>query len=146
MFPLTLMTAGKLSNEYEQRTNTGITRHSPHQSSPYVNWMAAFPFRPFLELGAYDMAPGSARGHLPSLLAEWQFGPLAEAVLLVLGELITNSLVATSEAAVGGGAVAGAAVGPWRNAGNDAARLGRPSCGGEVHHDVRDLALGRIRR
>jgi hypothetical protein len=32
------------------------------------------------------------------LLGEWQFGHLAEAVLLVLSELLTNSVVATREA------------------------------------------------
>jgi hypothetical protein len=70
----------------------------PHQSSPYVNWLDAFPLRSFLELGAYDTAPGSARGHARNLLAEWQLGHLAEAVLLVLSELITNSVIATREA------------------------------------------------
>jgi hypothetical protein len=69
----------------------------PHPSSPHVNWLAAFPLRSFLELGAYKTAPGSARGHVRNLLEEWQLGHLAEAVLLVLSELITNSVVAMSE-------------------------------------------------
>jgi hypothetical protein len=70
----------------------------PHPSSPYVNWLASFPLRSFLELGAYDSAPASARGHARNLLDEWQLGHLAEAVLLVLSELITNSVIATSQA------------------------------------------------
>jgi hypothetical protein len=69
----------------------------PHPSSPHVNWLSAFPLRSFLELGAYKTAPGSARGHVRNLLEEWQLGHLAEAVLLVLSELITNSVVALSE-------------------------------------------------
>jgi hypothetical protein len=70
----------------------------PHPQSPYVNWLAAFPRRSFLELGAYDTAPGSARGHVRNLLREWQLGHLAEAALLVLSELISNSVIATSQA------------------------------------------------
>src|SRR5260370_28632854 len=70
----------------------------PHPSSPYDNWLAAFPLRSFLELGAYDSAPASARGHARNLLEEWQLGYLAEVVLLVLSELVTNSVIATSEA------------------------------------------------
>jgi anti-sigma regulatory factor (Ser/Thr protein kinase) len=69
-----------------------------HPSSPYNNWQAAFPLRSFLELGAYDTAPGSARGHVRNLLGEWRLGHLAEAALLVLSELLTNSVIATSEA------------------------------------------------
>jgi hypothetical protein len=70
----------------------------PHPSSPHVNWLAAFPLRSFLELGAYETAPGSARGHARNLLEEWRLGHLADAALLVLSELITNSVAATSAA------------------------------------------------
>jgi hypothetical protein len=65
--------------------------------------MAAFSLRSFLELGAYKTAPGSGRGHVRNLLEEWRFGHLAEAVLLVLSELITNSVVALSEVRWEGG-------------------------------------------
>jgi hypothetical protein len=75
----------------------------PHPSSPHVNWLAAFPLRSFLELGAYKTAPGSARGHVRNLLVEWQLRHLTEAVLLVLTELITNSVVALSEVRWEGG-------------------------------------------
>src|SRR5438552_416810 len=97
------MPPGKLSHEYEQRINTGTTCHSLSSIVPYVNWLAAFPLRSFLELGAYDRAPGSARGHVRNLLREWQLGYLAEAVLLVLSELVTNSVVAMSEVRWEGG-------------------------------------------
>jgi hypothetical protein len=75
----------------------------PHPSSPHVNWSVGFPLRSFLELGAYETAPGSARGHVRNLLEEWKLGHLAEAVLLVLSELITNSVVAMSEVRWEGG-------------------------------------------
>src|SRR5260370_27727051 len=70
----------------------------PHPSSPYDNWLAAFPLRSFLELGAYDSAPASARGHARNLLEEWQLGDPAGVVLLVLRELVTNSGLAPREA------------------------------------------------
>jgi hypothetical protein len=70
----------------------------PHPSSPHGGWLKAFPLQSFLELGAYDTAPGSARGHARNLLEEWRLGHLAEAVLLVLSELVTNSVIATREA------------------------------------------------
>jgi hypothetical protein len=67
----------------------------PHPSSPYDNWLAAFPLRSFLELGAYNTAPGSARGHARNVLREWRLDDLEDAVLLVVSELITNAVAAT---------------------------------------------------
>jgi len=67
----------------------------PHPSSPYDNWLAAFPLRSFLELGAYNTAPGSARGHARNVLREWRLDDLEDAVLLVVSELISNSVAAT---------------------------------------------------
>ena len=59
--------------------------------------MASFPRRSFLELGAYEPAPGSARGHARNLLAEWGLGTFEEKVSLVVTELVTNSLLATGK-------------------------------------------------
>ena len=55
----------------------------PHPSSPHDRWLAAFPHRSFLELGAYRPAAGSARGHARNVLGEWRLGHLADAVLQV---------------------------------------------------------------
>jgi len=60
--------------------------------------MASFPRRSFLELGAYDTAPGSARGHVRNMLAEWGLGAFEEKVSLVVSEIATNSVVATGKA------------------------------------------------
>jgi hypothetical protein len=68
----------------------------PHPVTPNGNWLAGFPLRSFLELGAYRNAPGSARGHARNVLAEWGLGAFADAVTLVVSELITNSVNATS--------------------------------------------------
>jgi hypothetical protein len=48
-----------------------------------------------LELGAYRSAPGSARGHVASVLREWGLRELAEATEMVTSELVTNSVLAT---------------------------------------------------
>jgi len=59
--------------------------------------MASFPLRSFLELGAYDTAPASARGHARNVLAEWGLGAFEEKVILVVSEIVTNSVVATGK-------------------------------------------------
>src|SRR5262249_55242442 len=69
----------------------------PHPLSTHDGWMASFPRRSFLELGAYDTAPGSARGHARNLLAEWGLGAFEEKVSLVVTEIVTNSVVATGK-------------------------------------------------
>jgi hypothetical protein len=70
----------------------------PHPSSPDDHWLAAFPLRTFLELGAYPEAAGSARGHARNVLAEWRLDHLSEAVCLVASELIANAMEATRQA------------------------------------------------
>lgn len=70
----------------------------PHPSLTHGNWLAGFPLRSFLELGAYQNAAGSARGHARNVLAEWRLDDLREAVTLVVSELITNSVHATGAA------------------------------------------------
>jgi hypothetical protein len=67
----------------------------PHPRSPQARWLASFPLRSFLELGAYDTAPGSARGHVRNVLAEWRLGTFDEKVTLIASEIVTNSVVAT---------------------------------------------------
>jgi anti-sigma regulatory factor (Ser/Thr protein kinase) len=74
-----------------------------HPSSPDGSWLKAFPFRSFLELGAYREAAGSARGHARNVLAEWGLGHLADAVTHVLSELVANSVSATEKVAWAGG-------------------------------------------
>ena len=69
-----------------------------HPSSPYGGWLKRYPLRSFLELGAYPDAPGSARGHVRNVLADWGLEQFSEAVTLVVSELVTNALVATREA------------------------------------------------
>jgi hypothetical protein len=61
------------------------------------NWLKGFPLRSFLELGAYRNAPGSARGHARNVLVEWGLERFTDAVILVLSEMITNSVNATGK-------------------------------------------------
>jgi hypothetical protein len=49
----------------------------PHPSLTHDNWLASFPLRSFLELGAYKNAAGSARGHARNVLAEWRLDDLS---------------------------------------------------------------------
>lgn len=71
----------------------------PHPSSPNDRWLASFRLRSFLELGAYDKAPGSARGHVRNVLAEWRLAAFEEKITLVVSELVTNSVAATGKVA-----------------------------------------------
>ena len=66
----------------------------PHPQLPDDRWMASFPLRTFMEYGAYDTAPGSARGLVRNALQEWQLGAFEEKASLVVSELMTNSFVA----------------------------------------------------
>ena len=66
----------------------------PHPSLPYDHydhWLAGFPLRTFLELGAYRSAAGSARGHVRNVLLEWGLGDFTDAVTLIASELVTNA-------------------------------------------------------
>ncbi len=60
--------------------------------------MASFPLRSFLELGAYNTAPASARGHARNVLAEWRLTVFEEKVTLIVSEIVTNSVAATGQA------------------------------------------------
>jgi anti-sigma regulatory factor (Ser/Thr protein kinase) len=70
----------------------------PPLRSPDRRWIAAAPLRDHLELGAYDQAPGTARGHARHVLAEWQLDHLQDATEQVISELLTNALRATEKA------------------------------------------------
>jgi hypothetical protein len=61
------------------------------------DWLSGFPLRSFLELGAYEKAPASARGHARNVLAEWGLAAFTDAVCLVISEMVTNSLRATQK-------------------------------------------------
>jgi anti-sigma regulatory factor (Ser/Thr protein kinase) len=67
----------------------------PHVRSPDQRWLAGAPFRDSLELGAYDTAPGTARGRARVVLAEWGLGHLRDDAELIISELVTNALRAT---------------------------------------------------
>jgi len=47
-------------------------------------------------LGALRTAPGSARAHARAVLATWRLGGLADAAELVVSELVTNALEAST--------------------------------------------------
>jgi anti-sigma regulatory factor (Ser/Thr protein kinase) len=64
-----------------------------------MRWIAAAPLRDQLELGAYDRAPGSARGHARGVLAEWGLGHLWDVAEHVISELLTNAYQITEKAA-----------------------------------------------
>jgi hypothetical protein len=69
----------------------------PHPLTQNDNWLKGFPLRSFLELGAYRNAAGSARGHTRNVLAEWGLEAFTDAVILVVSELIANSVIATEK-------------------------------------------------
>src|SRR6516164_6689020 len=69
----------------------------PHPMVPYGNWLGGFPLRTFLELGAYREASASARGHARNVLAEWGLARFTDAVVLLISEMITNSVNATAK-------------------------------------------------
>jgi len=66
----------------------------PHLRSPDPRWMTGAPFRDSLELGAYDTAPGTARG-TPVTCWPNGLGQLRDVAELVISELVTNSAQAT---------------------------------------------------
>jgi anti-sigma regulatory factor (Ser/Thr protein kinase) len=57
-----------------------------------------WPLRTYLELGALDSAPGSARAHAGAVLWEWGQDSIADDVCLIVSELITNAVGATRAA------------------------------------------------
>jgi len=66
-------------------------------SSPEPGFLAELPRRSRLELGAYETAPRTARGHIARVLEEWSLPEFSEVAALVASELITNSLLETAK-------------------------------------------------
>lgn len=62
-------------------------------SSPDPEFLAGLPRRSRLELGAYETAPRTARGHIARMLDEWSLPEFRDVTLLIASELITNSVV-----------------------------------------------------
>jgi hypothetical protein len=65
-------------------------------SSPDPEFLAGLPRRSRLELGPYETAPRTARGHIARVLAEWSLPEFGDVVALVASELITNALQETA--------------------------------------------------
>ena len=61
-------------------------------SSPDPAFLAGLALRSQLELGAYDFAPRTARGHIARVLEEWSLAGFYDVTALVASELITNSI------------------------------------------------------
>jgi hypothetical protein len=66
-------------------------------SAPDFRWLESLPYQDSLELGAYKTAPGSARGHLDSVLREWSLTKFKDTALLIATELLTNSVTETGK-------------------------------------------------
>jgi hypothetical protein len=60
-----------------------------------LSWLADWYRRDFLELGAVDNSPRTARGVIRERLPLWGLGHLTEVAELVATEMITNSVGAT---------------------------------------------------
>ena len=71
----------------------------PSPTAPDNAWLAGWHRRDFLELGAYESAPRTARGVVRERLAAWGLGHLTDVTELVATELITNSVGATRQSA-----------------------------------------------
>jgi hypothetical protein len=65
-------------------------------SSPDQEWLARLQYRSRLELGAYETAPRTARGHIARVLEEWSLPEFGDVTGLVATELITNSFLETA--------------------------------------------------
>ena len=68
----------------------------PNPRLPDSRWLGQWNRRAFLELGAYATAPGSARGLIDVVLPEWDLAKLRESTTMVVSELVTNSVLATT--------------------------------------------------
>lgn len=77
------------------RTLTASVMHA-QPSAPDPGLLECLPYRDFLELGAYETAPGLARGRLASVLREWSLREFEDVACLVLSELVTNGVAATA--------------------------------------------------
>jgi hypothetical protein len=64
-------------------------------SSPDPQLLARLRRRSRLELGAYETAPRTARGHIARVLEEWSLAEFGDVTALIASELITNSFQET---------------------------------------------------
>jgi hypothetical protein len=71
----------------------------PHPGEPDSRWLSGWYYRDFLELGAVQTAPRTARGVIRERLPWWGLGHLQYTAELVATEMITNSVAATRELA-----------------------------------------------
>jgi hypothetical protein len=79
------------------RTLEPIPLVPPNPERRDGGWLAGWERRDFLELGAHDTAPATARGVLRERLPLWGLRHLVEPAELVATELITNSCHATRQ-------------------------------------------------
>src|SRR6266581_214050 len=70
-------------------------------SSPNPGFLAGLPRRSRLELGSYESAPRTARGHIARVLEEWSLPEFSDVTALIATELITNSILETAKYAWG---------------------------------------------
>jgi hypothetical protein len=76
---------------------TPVPAPPAHPAEPDCRWLAGWCYRDFLELGALDTAPRTARGVIRERMPLWGLGHLVDAAELVATEMITNSVAATRE-------------------------------------------------
>jgi len=67
----------------------------PQPSTPDMRLLGTLPHRDFLELGAEDTAPRTARRLIARTLPEWSLPHFETATSLVASELVTNAVVTT---------------------------------------------------
>ena len=67
--------------------------------APDPGFLEGLPYRDFLELGAYETAPGLARGRLVNVLRDWSLREFEDVACLVLSELVTNAVATTGRVA-----------------------------------------------
>jgi hypothetical protein len=67
----------------------------PPMARPDHKWLNRWPLRSYLELGALDTAPGSARAHVGAVLREWELDDIADDACQIVSELITNAVLST---------------------------------------------------
>jgi anti-sigma regulatory factor (Ser/Thr protein kinase) len=70
---------------------------APVRPSHHDHCLDWWPFRDAITLGALEGAVPSARAHVRQLLWEWDQADLAQDVSVVVSELVTNAVVASSE-------------------------------------------------
>lgn len=65
---------------------------------PDHGWLRRWPLRSYLELGALDTAPGSARARAGAVLREWELGDIEDDACVIVSELVTNAVLSTRAA------------------------------------------------